>query len=490
MKSSPKLRIALRWTAAAAFAVVAGLAYSGDKVDGLSMAHALPAAALSGAAVRRLKASKADEIKAARAITDLAAKEARDLTEDEQTKFDAHLAKAKSIDAQIEREEMLAAQEAGMGTGRNRGTAMEVPDGATIEVGDHQLLQDPNRGFRSFGEFAQLVRGRGMSGGQLDERLAINEASFRAATPSTFGNEATGEDGAFAIPPGFSTSIWQLSLSEDSLLPLTDNTEISNLGMAFPKDETTPWGTDGVRAYWGNEAGAMNATKPKLGVQNMRLNKLHVLVPMTDELLRDAPALGSYLQPLAGRSIRWKTNEAIFNGNGDGQPLGAALNTGPAIVIAKESGQATGTLQPINLAKMIARLPEGSFERSFWMINQDVLPYLFTLTLGNYPIYLPPTEGMKGNPYGMLLGRPIRVSQHAASFSSEGDIQLHDLSYYRTITQAGGIETATSMHLYFDAGATAFRFTFRVDGAPKLKSAINPAKGSNTMSPFVLLGAR
>lgn len=486
-----KKRFALKYAAAAVVALCAGFAYASAKSGDLILAHALPSVALAGAQVRRLKAAKADEIKAARAITDQANKEARDLTEDEQTKFDAHLAKAKNIDAQIEREELLAAQEAGLGGGRTRGTVLEVPDNASIEVGDHQLLQDPNRGFRSLGEFAQIVRNRGFSGsGQLDERLAINEASFRAATPSTFGNEAAGEDGAFAIPPGFSTSIWQLSLTEDSLLPYTDNTEISNLGMAFPKDETTPWGTDGVRAYWGNEAGTMNATKPKLGVQNMRLNKLHVLVPMTDELLRDAPALGSYLQPLAGRSIRWKTNEAIFNGNGDGQPLGAALNTGPAIVIAKESGQATGTLQPINLAKMIARLPEGSFPRSFWMINQDVLPYLFTLTLGNYPIYLPPTEGMKSSPYGMLLGRPIMVSQHSASFSSEGDIQLHDLSYYRTITQQGGIETATSMHLYFDAGATAFRFTFRVDGSPKLKNAIDPAKGSNKLSPFVLLGAR
>ena len=57
-------------------------------------------------------------------------------------------------------------------------------------------------------------------------------------------------------------------------------------------------------------------------------------------------------------------------------------------------------------------------------------------------------------------------------------------------TKAGGIETATSMHLFFDAGATAFRVTFRMDGAPKLKAAISQAKGSNTLSPFVRLGAR
>ena len=97
---------------------------------------------------------------------------------------------------------------------------------------------------------------------------------------------------------------------------------------------------------------------------------------------------------------------------------------------------------------------------------------------------------LQGSPYGSLLGRPVMVSQHAEAFSSAGDVQLHDLSYYRTITKAGGIETATSMHLFFDAGATAFRVTFRMDGAPKLKAAISQSKGANTLSPFVRLGAR
>jgi len=127
------------------------------------------------------------------------------------------------------------------------------------------------------------------------------------------------------------------------------------------------------------------------------------------------------------------------------------------------------------------------------MLNNDVLPALFTLTLGNYPIYLPagsPVGGLQGSPYGTLLGRPIAVTQHAKSFSSQGDVMLADWRQYQSITKAGGIQTATSMHLYFDADATAFRSTFRVDGAPKLAAPISPANGSATMSPFIQLGAR
>jgi len=163
------------------------------------------------------------------------------------------------------------------------------------------------------------------------------------------------------------------------------------------------------------------------------------------------------------------------------------------VTVSKESGQATLTLNPTNCAKMISRLLPGSYSRAVWLTNNDVLPAMFTMTLGNYPIYLPagaPVGGIQGSPYGSLLGRPIIVTQHAKSFTSLGDLMLVDLSWYQTIEKAGGIETATSMHLYFDADAIAFRSTFRIDGQPKLAAPVSPANGSNTLSPFVQLEAR
>lgn len=259
--------------------------------------------------------------------------------------------------------------------------------------------------------------------------------------------------------------------------------------MVFPKDETTPWGTDGIRAYWQAEASTGTATKPKLSATTQYLHKMMALVPLTDELIADGPALGQYLNRKIGDSIRWKTNESLLFGAGNGMPIGA-LQGNAAIVVAKDSGQATQTLTISNLSKMISRLPPGSFGRAIWLVNNDVLPALFTLTLGNYPIYLPISAGAQESPYGMLLGRPVFVSQHAKSFSSQGDVILLDMSYYRTIKKASGIETATSMHLYFDADAMAFRTVFRLDGQPAITNPIKPANGSNTLSPFIQLAAR
>ncbi len=426
--------------------------------------------------LRALQARKSALVKEARALTDLAATESRDMTDAEVTAFDALRGKIDAASASIDREAALIAEEARLSASNALG----------VVVTDNREL-DPKRGFASIGEFMQAVYLSQKPGKSMDERLFIG-----AAAPASFGNESTGQDGGFLVPPDFSKEIFRLSLGEDSLMPLTDNVEITANSMAFPKDETTPWGTNGIRAYWQGEAAAANATKPVMGLATLRLKKLMALVPTTDELLDDASALTSYLPDKVATSIRWKTNESILFGAGNGIPIGC-MNAGAVVTVAKETGQATQTLVPQNLAKMIARLPPGSFGNAVWIINNDVLPALFTLSLGNYPIYLPnglTVGGIQVSPYGTLLGRPVIVSQHANTFSSQGDVMLVDLSYYQTITKAGGLQTATSMHLYFDADLTAFRTTFRMDGQSKIASAIDPAKGSSKLSPFIQLAAR
>lgn len=447
------------------------------------------------ARIRALQARKAEQLKAARVITDAAAADNRDLTADEQTQFSAITASISAINASTEREQALAIEEAGMvasvaATAVAAPTsAVVIPAKATLTTTDNRAT-DPRRGFAHAGEFMQAVYGASeahKNGVAIDERLMFN-----AAAPSTFSGEGVGADGGFLIPPDFSTTIFMHSLGEDSLLPLTDNVNVTGNGMVFPKDETTPWGTNGVRAYWQGESTAATATKPVLGEAALRLKKLMALVPVSNEMLADSNALASYLPKKIGQSIQWKTNEAILFGLGNGTPSGA-MNSSAVITVAKESGQATLTLQPINLAKMVARLPAGSYQKAVWLMNNDALPYLFTLNNNNQIYYLPYGGGVsafQGSPYGSLLGRPIIISQHAKSFTNQGDIMLADLSYYQSITKAQGVTTETSMHLYFDADATAFRTTFRMDGQSKIIASITPANGSNNLSPFVQLGAR
>ena len=423
--------------------------------------------------IRILQARKAAAIQSAKGINDGAVD--RDLTADETAQFDAHMAEAKSLDARIARAQDLAAQDVG--------SSVDII-GSHITVTEN-MANDPKAGFASVGDFMKSVHvasSAQRNGVAVDKRLLIG-----AAAPGTFANEGAGADGGFLIPAEFSKSLFTLSITDSALLPLTDEVQILGNSMGFPSDITTPWGTNGVRAYWQGEASQAQATKPVFGLTQLRLKKLMALVPVSDEMLDDGAALASYLPKKIGASIQWKANEAILFGTGGGLPAGA-MNSGAVVTVAKDSGQATNTLTALNLANMIARLPEGSFPNAVWIINNDVLPALFTLMLGTIPMYLPAC--IKGSPYGTLLGRPIMVSQHANTFSTQGDVMLADFSYYQSLSKVGGPQTATSMHLYFDADATAFRTTFRMDGQSKLAAAISPAKGTAKLSPFVQLGAR
>jgi HK97 family phage major capsid protein len=435
--------------------------------------------------------AKSESLQAAAGILDTAGAEARDLSDVEKAEFDKHKASADAKSSEIERiqaqidveQELINAQ------AQANGVVVIAGNGTDIRV-EENADKDQKGGFKAAGEFFKAVFDAGIAkstGNAVDQRLLRN-----AAAPTTYGNESSGADGGFLVPPQFAKDIFMLSLGDQALLPYCDDVSIDGNAMSFPKDETTPWGTNGIRAYWQGEAGAGTQTKPALGMNSLRLKKLMALVPVSDELLSDTSALNSYLPKKIGISIQWKTNEAILFGLGGATPYGA-FKSAAAISVPKDSGQATGTLTPTNIANMIARLPEGSYANAVWIINNDVLPALFTLNNTYQLLYLPYGNGVgafRENPYGTLMGRPIIVSQHAKSFSSAGDVNLVDLQYYQAITKAGGIEMATSMHLYFDADATAFRAMFRMDGQSKLSASITPNNGSNNLSPFVQLGAR
>jgi HK97 family phage major capsid protein len=215
---------------------------------------------------------------------------------------------------------------------------------------------------------------------------------------------------------------------------------------------------------------------------------LAALVPASDELIEDTTALDAFIGPEAGRAIRYKADDAIINGDGVGKPLGI-LNAAALVTVTKETSQTADTLVAENVAKIYARMPAPYINKAVWLINQDVLPQLLSMTLGDHPIYLPP-NGITDAPFGTLLGRPVHLSQHTQTLGDVGDIMFADLSQYLTLTKADGLRASSSVHLWFDYDVTAFRFTFRLAGQPWLSAAITPDNSTASLSPFVTLAAR
>lgn len=362
---------------------------------------------------------------------------------------------------------------------REKAANAGVQFGAGARTKDN-LADDPKRGFASYGEFcADVVRAS--SGKDTSERL------IRAAT--TYGNEANGPDGGYAVPPQFAGEIASVAYAEDSLLSLCDNTPVAGNTMTFPKDETTPWGSTGITAAWEGEASQTTPKKPALGEAQLKLRKLKVLVAASDELLADASAMSTYITRKCGEAVEWKVNDAVINGTGAGMPLGVMV-AASTVSQAKETGQTAATINAANVSKMYGRVIKGPGANLAWIVHPDAINQIMQLTIGDQSIWTPPQSGFKDAPNGFLLGRPILESDACQTLGTVGDIILGNFNGYRAITKAGGAEFAQSMHLWFDQDLMAFRLTFRMDGQPALAAAVSPKNGSSTRSHFATLATR
>lgn len=367
----------------------------------------------------------------------------------------------------------------------NRQTAPTPPKRSPAfhnTVGEPVSRKSGTYGFRSFGEVCQSVIRAAGKGATADPRLVM------AAT--TYGNEGVGAEGGFAVPPDYRAQIMSKVFGEDSLLSRTDRQTSSSNTLTFPTDETTPWqSTGGIQAYWEGEGAAATASRSSLQNTNVRLHKLMAFVPVTEELLEDAPAMGAYVSRKAAEKIDFKTSLAIVQGTGVGQPLGFR-NSGALVTQAAESGpQTADTVVAENIVKMYARMPSPNRQSAVWLVHPDVEPQLHTMKIGDTPIYMPP-GGLSASPYGLLMGRPVIPHQVCETVGDLGDIMFVDLTSYLTVTKTGGMRAETSLHFYFDQDITAFRFVMRIGGQPWWSTATPSRDGSHTMSPFVALAAR
>lgn len=419
-------------------------------------------------------------------IVNAADEAGRDLTEEELATVSERTEEIEAKSKQVATRKAILASRQTPPVSAGRRAAAEpgapMPSGPTVQAVQPRI-NGGRGGFKSFGEFAVAVR-RGNPG--QDQRLA--------AAATTFGSEGTGADGGFAVPPEFRREIWQKTLGEENLLSRCDNLVTGGNSITIPKDETTPWqSTGGVQVYWEGEAAQATQSKPALELSTVRLSKLMALVPVTDELMEDAPGLDSWLRAKAPQKMASKINTAIIRGSGVGQPLGI-LNAGSTIAQAAEGGQTADTVWAANITKMWSRLYAPCRRNAVWLINQDVEPQLDMMAFDPSadsltPVYMP-VGGLSSSGYSTLKGRPVVPVEACSTVGDVGDIILVDLTQYLALTKGSDIKTDVSMHLFFDQGLQAYRFTFRVNGQPWWGNSIAPQFGNATRSWAVSLAAR
>lgn len=311
-------------------------------------------------------------------------------------------------------------------------------------------------------------------------------------------------DGGVLVPVDMAKGVWERTQGdEENLLRLVDVIPVRGNALSIPawndKSRTSGSLYGGARAYWLPEGGQKTPSRPEFRRIDLRLNKLAVLMYVTDELREDAVALDSRLERVAAGCFTYEINKAIVRGSGVGQPLGIlsvanAGSGGPKIVATAVSAQGAGTIIGANITAMYSRRPPSSSSRLVWLYNIDVEPMLDQLNFtvaGTNSIaanWLYTTNLRDGSGDPRLKGRRMIECEHCSALGTEGDLILFDPMSYVAIVKTNGIQGAVSMHLRFDYDETAFRWVFRMDGRPAWDEALTPATG-NTRSPIVTLSS-
>lgn len=364
-----------------------------------------------------------------------------------------------------------------MGTGAQRAAAAR-PDSIAARLDGK---------FSGLGEFASTIDVRNVStGGQRNpEKLQLIrqvQNAYSSTDPASAG---------FLIPEEFRSDIMGLVLEQSIVRPRATVIPMGTQTTSIPfVDETTHVGSvyGGMVFAWTAESAAIAVSEAKFGKVRLEANKLTGGSRVPNELMADAPALSAFLNSRIPQGLAFSEDNAFLNGDGGMQPLGV-FNATAMVTISKETGQQADTILFDNIAKMYARMLPSSLGNAVWVVNQNTIPQLLALSIavgtGGTALMV---ANMQAAPNFTIFGRPVIITEKAATIGDLNDISFVDFSYY-LIGDRMNLTMESSEHSRFLNDETEFRVIERADGRPWVQSALTPLNGS-TVSPFVNLQAR
>jgi HK97 family phage major capsid protein len=362
----------------------------------------------------------------AKELLDHAASESRDLTAEEQAKYDRINADLDERTAVIERLQKDADREA-------RAAEIRVP-----EV--HRPSSD-----------ADLLRS--MSHGQAH--------SFEKRDMTTVNNGGI-------VPEGF-YAVLQEQLRYTGPW-LNENVGFTIITTGSGEDIKVPIQSTFSAATATAEAAAFVANNPTTTNKTLRAHKYGTLVTVSREILSDSGVdLVGFIARQGGNAIGNIVNQRLAVGTGTAEPEGLFLAAGTG---KKGTAVAFSADDLIDLVHSVdsqyAQRPSAGF-----MMSRATLSTLRKLRDGAGQFIYDPTQGTQA----LLLGYPVFENPHAPAIGSGlRSVAFGDMSYYH-VRQVASVEVARSDDAFFVNDLAAFRLSVRVDGLLSQPDAVKVFEG-------------
>jgi HK97 family phage major capsid protein len=265
------------------------------------------------------------------------------------------------------------------------------------------------------------------------------------------GSASGGYLGGFAVKPEWADTVWDKARSIDG--PLARCVIAPCLAREFKlpgylessRGNTGRWG--GVQAAWGaGEISSLTSqqSQPELTLINFRTERLVIWTsPISRDLLADSLIMPLVLSYAAQSELRFAIEYAMVRGPAQ-MPSGGQSAGGPqgvvdsfgnpgagVVAVAKDSMQSSGTISTTNIDAAWGAIYGPCKRNAIWIANDDTIQAIDEVaTSAGWPqaTYLP--QGVGGNQFPLIKGRPLVMSEACPAIGTPGDLICADWSQY------------------------------------------------------------
>jgi HK97 family phage major capsid protein len=314
--------------------------------------------------------------------------------------------------------------------------------------------------------------------------------------------------GGFTLKPEMADAAWDKARSVDGPFARCTLRTTSQREFRIPGFSETSraagyrWG--GVLGTWGlPETSVPASSQPATSLINFDMKRLLVYTaPISRDLLADTDLIVPLLSYASLSEIRFSIELAMVQGVVGG-PMGVTRAGGTGtdgsaagrgvVQVAKSESQASGTINDTNITQMWSALYGPCKRNAIWCANDDTIDAIDdAATSYNWPesFYLP--QGVGGNPFPLLKGRPLVPAEVCPVIGTPGDLVLADWSQYWFVMRRstsgestlafdvaipknighqgivalpeGVVEQRAADELFFNIDSVAFLWKMRADG--------------------------
>jgi HK97 family phage major capsid protein len=394
-------------------------------------------------------------------LLDLSETEERDLTADEEARYEGLDKESGEVEAEIVKVEADAKRKANLIEKEERLNAIAEP--AHKESGNIAKVTSDEPAFRTFGHFVEMVVSN-----PKDERVQQIK---------------NGVTGGFAIPEQFSSDFMSVNAQEAIVEPRATvipagSPPDANFKMPALDQSGNMYG--GVTVNHDGESDSITESTANIKQIELKPKRITAYTTLSKETTNNWGASSSVIQSLMRGALINAKEQDFLSGNG----VNKAEGIFEANATIKYNRAVASQIAWADIYGMYARLKRAGGS-PVWVTSQTAIPQLVTIADANSNNIwvesatpgLPPT----------LLGIPVLFYDRSPALGTKGDLLLADLSQY-LIKQGSGPELSISEHFRFQNDEIAIKLTNYVDGQSGWTEPLAlEGSASDTVSPFIVL---